>query len=265
MKIGIISDIHSNVIALKTVLKEFENMNVDKIICCGDEIGIGPSSEETVQELMKWENKLVAVRGNHEQYLVNGLPKQVHDNKRQMSLEEIQNHNWNHSQLSDSSIQFIKKLPLTQELNVENFKIYITHYPINSNGEYKKHIKDPLDIDVKELFSDISADIFLYGHTHTSSKVLCENVWYINPGSVGCPMKSNLARCGILAIDNGRVLYEALKLSYDVQGVINDIKAKKYPAYEEMLDIFFRCSRRIDTNLDYIIISEIEHSMYAVA
>lgn len=235
MKIGIISDIHSNVIALKTVLKEFENMNVNKIICCGDMIGIGPSSEETVQELMKCENKLVAVRGNHEQYLVNGLPKQVHDNKSQMSLEEIQNHNWNHSQLSDSSIQFIKKLPLTQALNVENFKIHITHYPINSNGEYKKH----LDIDVKELFSDISADIFLYGHTHTSSNVLYENVWHINPGSVGCPMKSNLVRCGILVIDNGRVLYENLNLSYDVQDVIHDIKTKKYPAYEEMLDIFF--------------------------
>ena len=42
MKIGIITDIHSNIIALNGVLNKFENLNVDKIICCGDIIGIGP-------------------------------------------------------------------------------------------------------------------------------------------------------------------------------------------------------------------------------
>ncbi len=239
MKIGIIADIHSNVVALKRVLKEFENLNVEKIVCCGDIIGIGSRPEETVQELMKWNNKLVAVRGNHEQYLINGLPKLVHDNKRQMSLEEIQNHNWNHSQLSDSSVQFIKELPLNANINEGNVKIHITHYPLNSNGEYKKHLKSPSESEIKELFADATADVFLYGHTHTLSEILHENVWYINPGSLGCPMKSDIARCGVLTVDSGNVLYENLKLSYDVQSVIKDIEEKKYPDYQAMLDIFY--------------------------
>ena len=58
MKIGIITDIHSNTIALNAVLKEFEKKQVDKIICCGDIIGIGPNPEETVQKLIKQKNKL---------------------------------------------------------------------------------------------------------------------------------------------------------------------------------------------------------------
>lgn len=239
MRIGIIADIHSNVVALKRVLKEFENMNIDKIICCGDIIGIGPQPEETVQELMKWNSKLVAVRGNHEQYLINGLPKLVHDNKRQMELEEIQNHNWNHSQLSNSSVQFIKELPLFANINMENVKMYITHYPINSNGEYKKHLKSPSEAEVKELFADVSADVFLYGHTHTSSEILYENVLYINPGSLGCPMKNNFAQCGLLIVENGNVEYKNLKLSYNVQSVKKDIEEKKYPDYQAMLDIFY--------------------------
>ena len=49
MKIGIITDVHSNIIALNTVLNEFEKIKVDKIICCGDVIGIGPNPEETIQ------------------------------------------------------------------------------------------------------------------------------------------------------------------------------------------------------------------------
>ena len=46
MKIGIITDIHSNIQALEAVLEEFDRINVDKIICCGDIIGIGPNPEE---------------------------------------------------------------------------------------------------------------------------------------------------------------------------------------------------------------------------
>lgn len=57
MKIGIITDVHSNIIALNAVLNEFEKIEVDKIICCGDIIGIGPNPEETVQKLMKSDDK----------------------------------------------------------------------------------------------------------------------------------------------------------------------------------------------------------------
>ena len=68
MKLGIITDIHSNIIALNEVLKQFEKIKIDKIICCGDIIGIGPSPEEVVQALIQVSDKLIAVRGNHEKY-----------------------------------------------------------------------------------------------------------------------------------------------------------------------------------------------------
>ena len=42
MKIGVITDIHNNLIALKTVVEELQKQKCDKIICCGDIIGIGP-------------------------------------------------------------------------------------------------------------------------------------------------------------------------------------------------------------------------------
>ena len=39
MKLGVISDVHGNIQALDTVLKELEAKKVDKIICLGDLIG----------------------------------------------------------------------------------------------------------------------------------------------------------------------------------------------------------------------------------
>ena len=239
MKIGIITDVHSNIIALNAVLNEFEKIEVDKIICCGDIIGIGPNPEETVQELMKNKDKLIAIRGNHEQYLLKGLPKNVHDDKRAMSLEEIDNHEWTHSKLSENSKKFISQFKISNIIEIEGKKIYIVHYPNNEDGIYKKHIKNPTIKQNQEMFSGINADIFIYGHTHTISINNKNNKWYINSGSLGCPAKSNIANAGILEINKNEILYKQLKIEYDVNEVIQEIERLKFPFYKGILKIFY--------------------------
>ena len=239
MKIGIITDIHSNINALNIVLNKFEKIEVDKIICCGDIIGIGPNPEETVQELMKNKDKLITVRGNHEQYLLKGLPKDVHDDKRAMSLEEIDNHEWTHSKLSENSKNFISQFKISNIIEIEGKKIYIVHYPSNENGIYKKHIKKPTIKQNEEMFSGIDADIFIYGHTHTTSINSKNDKWYINPGSLGCPVKSNIANAGILEINKNEVCYEQLKIEYNVNEVIQEIERLKFPFYKGILKIFY--------------------------
>ena len=239
MKIGIITDVHSNIIALNTVLNEFEKVKTDKIICCGDIIGIGSNPEETVQELMKNKDKLITVRGNHEQYLLKGLPKDVHDDKRAMSLEEIDNHEWTHSKLSENSKNFISQFKISNIIEIEGKKIYIVHYPSNENGIYKKHIKKPTIKQNEEMFSGIDADIFIYGHTHTTSINNKNNKWYINSGSLGCPVKSNIANAGILEINKNEIHYEQLKIEYNVNEVIQEIERLKFPFYKGILKIFY--------------------------
>lgn len=239
MKIGIISDIHSNIKALNAVLDEFDKIKVDKIICCGDIIGIGPNPEETVQALINRRDKIISVRGNHEQYLINGLPKEVHDNKRKMSDAEIKNHKWNQSQLSNISKEFISNLKVSNILKVDNKKIYIVHYPIDKNYKYKKFIKFPSIKENEEMFKDIDADIFLYGHTHTTCINNKNDKWYINCGSLGCPMKSNIANAGILIINKNEINYKQLNVEYDVSEVIEEIEKIKFPFYKEVLKIFY--------------------------
>ena len=125
MKLGIITDIHSNIIALNEILKEFKKIKIDKIICCGDIIGIGPRPDEVVQALMQVSDKLIAVKGNHEKYLLDGLPVNVHDDKRNMSLEEIQNHKWIHSRISEQSKKFLENLPTYKTIEIENKKYFM--------------------------------------------------------------------------------------------------------------------------------------------
>ena len=83
------------------VLDEFDKINVEKILCCGDIIGLGLNPDEVVQKLIQRKESLVAVKGNHENYCINGLPKYVHDDKRELRADEIANHNWNHNKISE--------------------------------------------------------------------------------------------------------------------------------------------------------------------
>lgn len=239
MKLGIITDIHSNIMALNEVLKEFEKIKVDKIICCGDIIGIGPRPEEVIQKLIPINNKLIAVRGNHEQYLIYGIPINVHDDRRKISNKEIQNHKWIHSKISEESKIFLKQLPISKSIEIENKKIYIIHYPINKNGIYKRHIKNPTIEENIEMFNETNADIYVYGHTHVKSINNQGNKWYINAGSLGCPLQSNIANAGILEIKQGKVNYKQLEIQYNINEVIKEIKELKFPFYEEVLKIFY--------------------------
>ncbi len=239
MKIGIITDIHSNIQALNAILNEFDKLNVERIICCGDIIGIGINPEETVQTLLKRKEMLIAVRGNHEQYLLKGLPKEIHDDKRKMSEQEIENHKWNHSKLSDQSINFLRSLEISQNIELGGKLFYIVHYPQQANGTYKKHIKNPSAMDNVEMFKENDADIFLYGHTHTFSVNNIDNKWYINTGSLGCPMDSNMARAGLLEINDREIKFNRINVEYNVKEVIDEINNLKFPFYEEILKIFY--------------------------
>ena len=45
MRVGFISDIHGNLLALDAVLADLEQMNVDRIVCLGD-VCFGPQAPE---------------------------------------------------------------------------------------------------------------------------------------------------------------------------------------------------------------------------
>ena len=63
-RIAIISDIHSNLTALKAVFSYFDNYPVDDIYCLGDIVGYGAASSECV-DLIRQHN-VYCIQGNHD-------------------------------------------------------------------------------------------------------------------------------------------------------------------------------------------------------
>lgn len=239
MKIGILTDIHNNAVALDAVLQEFDKQNCKKIVCAGDIIGIGPYPEETVQKVMTIPN-LVAVRGNHEKYLLEGMPSQ-YPNDEGMGYEEMEYHKWEHGRLTKSSIAFLSGLPYRVDFNELGKNISVMHYCMNHRNQYVNYIPHPTEINLLSLFPEAQQDIVIYGHDHTRTICHSQNKWFINSGSLGCPAnEQNIARAAILEIkENRHVSVQSIEVKYDVFKVLEDIEQIKYPAYTEIKHFFF--------------------------
>lgn len=238
MRIGIITDVHNNVVALKAILQKFQSEKCDGIICCGDIIGIGPYPEETVSVLTEIPNMLACVKGNHERYLVEGIPSEI-PNSENMGMAEMEHHKWEHSLLSNKSKDYMKSLKYEEWITINSKRIYISHFAIDENNRYftngiRNHSANELD----DLFGYVDADIILYGHEHKKS-ILKGIKHYINCGSLGCPMKDkNIARAGILTVDKD-FAFTDVTVEYDVEQVLKDMENLNYPAKDEIKRIFY--------------------------
>lgn len=237
MKLGVITDIHNNLTALRAVAEKLNQMECDKVICCGDIIGIGPCPEETVQYIMQIPN-LIAVRGNHEKYLLEGMPSR-YPNRENMGLEEMKHHKWEHNLLSAESVAYLKSLPYKINLTYEGFRISVMHYCMDCDGHFINYHANPSADDLKKMFADVNSDIILYGHNH------CRNIcnsdkFYINVGSLGCPARDkNLARAGIVKLEKGNAEVQTLDVEYDVNEVIRFIDEINYPDADNIKKYFY--------------------------
>lgn len=246
MRIGIISDIHSNIDALRAVFKEFVDRDVEKIICLGDIIGLGAHPEECVQFLRERQNMIVAtVRGNHENYLLKELPVHDHNDASYGKLpqEILDLFRWNHGQISQSSIGYLRQLPQAAMIEVEQQKIYACHYPTDQLGTYRKFFYRPNSAQCRQLFEGIQANILLFGHTHIRCAVRAINgQLFINPGSAGCPIGIEAASAGILNIQDQHLSYEQIDAPYDVDRAIQDLlkHSSQLPAIDYTVSRFYR-------------------------
>ena len=237
MKYGIITDIHNNVTALRAVLERLDQMNCGRIICCGDIIGIGPDPEETVQEMIHVPG-LISVRGNHENYLLEGMPAD-YPNEENMSFGEMEHHRWEHGLLSEDSVAFLRSLPKRTDFVSEGLRISVMHSCLDENGRYAKAKMKPGEDDLIAMFADVKSDVIIYGHDHTRN--ICRgDKLYINVGSLGCPSKEhNMARAGILNIENGTAAIEIIEVRYDAAGVVRRINELNYPDAETIKKYFY--------------------------
>jgi predicted phosphodiesterase len=190
--IAIISDIHSNYIALKTVLAEIDKIGVKKIICLGDIAGYYCEINECCEILI--ERNIFSLQGNHDWYLGTGATC-LRSNIVNQCIDYQRNI------ITRSNLDWLKSLK--PQGQIENLSIV--------HGGWN----DPIDeyfIPSKKYFSNITGRFFSSGHTHIPCIWSDNKKTYCNPGSVGQPRDEN-PRASFATLDDNK--FSIHRVSYD--------------------------------------------------
>ena len=240
---AVVSDIHSNLEALTTVLADIEKRGIETVYCLGDVVGYGPNPRECLDliiEKTKW-----CVLGNHD-YAVFYEPTNFNYAAEQASFwtREVLEAEEDRQQ-SDRRWDFLGELPMRRMLRAKlasgtvpiDFVHASPRRPINEyifpDDVYTNPVK------VRLLFERVKHICFV-GHTHMPGVFLDEPDFYppdelggaypivddekaiINIGSVGQPRdKDN--RASYAYIDGEKVHF--VRLEYDFETTMKKITA----------------------------------------
>ena len=212
MKIGIISDIHSNIEGLRNVLEKLKG--VDVILCAGDITGYYTFINEVINEIKS--KNIKTIIGNHDAYLLKLilLPKNLIIKKSISYTSSI---------ISKENLAYLKKIKkASMEVKIDNLKIKMYHgSPWN---EFEEYIYP--DYQNFDKFLKVNADLIILGHTHIPMVKKLPGKIIINPGSCGQP-RGNDRRASFAIFNTKTKKIKIEMVEYDVEKVINEAKKNK--------------------------------------
>ncbi len=209
MKIVIISDIHGNIEAVKSLPEKF-----DELWVLGDLVNYGPDPAEVVEFVRS--NASVAIRGNHDHAIGFGEDPRCSPPFRELAEVMMQ-----HTSLVLSSAQrdFLRGLPLTSERKVGGVRFSLRHaVPSDPLFGYCP----PDSPRWRQEVALVDADILLVGHTHLPFVRQFGEKQVVNPGSLGQPKTGRPAAC--YAVWDGGAI-ELRSFEYPFEETIRKIDA----------------------------------------
>lgn len=236
MKIGIVSDIHGNISALKAILNHIKNENCDCLYFLGDTIAIGPCPKECIDLILSLPYAR-CVLGNHEEYFINGV---LENSACSMSEGEKKHQLWVASLLNDSIREKIRNFPYIINETIEGVRVSFLHYALNNKRIEKtfKDIEKNITCDtMDDLFDSIDADVIFFGHEHSPSNVKGKK-HYINVGSSGCT-KSNFTHYTTVVFDNYKYEITTNTIEYEKEQILKELNKRNVPEKEFIAKIFF--------------------------
>lgn len=218
-KVGIITDLHANVEAMKEVMGWLKKEGIDHVVCLGDIVGYNASPVEVTY--LCYTRLAFSLRGNHERYVLGMEAKGVKEEK----LEVIR---WTQDQLPRNYVDWLSKLP---DAHLYEEKMLLVHGSPTDPDEYllsndaiSKNFKF-----LKESYAGVK--LCFFGHSHfpmvignnkvdssfheTRTVALNrDKVYMINPGSVGQP-RDKCPKTSFGVMDLKKWEFTCVRLDYD--------------------------------------------------
>ncbi len=229
MRIAVLSDIHSNLVALDAVLDHAGA--VDAIWHLGDVVGYGPEPDAVVARLV--ERSATGVRGNHDAAAIGGLEIDWFNADARAAVE------WTRETIGDATRAWLAALP--ERLAVDD----ITLVHGSPRDPLREYVTDRLT--ASENLDTLGTRHGLHGHTHVPvawvaapDRVVLVHAQdglrlalephrtLLNPGSVGQPRDGD-PRAAYLVMDQEAGMVAWHRVAYDVAPVQAAIRAAGLP------------------------------------
>jgi diadenosine tetraphosphatase ApaH/serine/threonine PP2A family protein phosphatase len=216
MRVAVLSDIHSNIVALDAVL--VAAARIDAVWHLGDVVGYGPEPDAVVARLM--EVGAIGVAGNHDRAAVGELDVESFNADARAAIE------WTRTRISAATQSWLRSLP---ERRTEVGLSLVHGSPRDPTWEYilsRAVARANLDV--------LDTPIGLFGHTHlpmvwserdgridpisprvgSTFGIAAEHA-LVNPGSVGQPRDGDPRASWLeLDLDAGSATWQ--RVAYDV-------------------------------------------------
>ena len=232
MRIGIVSDIHSNVLALEAVLSDMGE--VDALWCLGDFVGYGPWPNECVDLLL--DRGVVAIAGNHDLAAIGAITT------LDFNPDAARATAWTTEQLRPETRAYLEKL---EPLSVVEGVTLAHGTPNEPIWEYLLNTST-----AAVSFKRFQTQVCLVGHTHIPSVFVQDEVGAVggaymepgapfalghyrviaNPGSVGQPRDRN-PLASYLIFETEPLTLEWRRVAYDIGPVHTRILESGLPTF----------------------------------
>jgi putative phosphoesterase len=201
MKLGLISDVHGDPVALELAWAHLTVLGADRIVCAGDVVGYGPWPDRAVAFLK--EHAIDSVRGNHDRWALERGPG-VRDPFRGGTPSAL-------------TLEYLAGLPFDRIIEADGRIVVVVHGSIRDDMEWVTRKDHPRAV-LRGWLGDIGADVLVVGHTH--EPMLCETDrgLVVNPGSViSVPVTTTSRTFALLDLATLAVSFHAVETGEPVE------------------------------------------------
>ena len=250
-KIAFVTDVHANLEALKAVLLDLKDKNIDFIYCLGDLIGLGYAPSETVDFAMN--HNIINIQGNAEAYVIMGAD--MFPYLKRNNIERYHNAVWTKEQLKSKEFDYINNSPISIELDIHNKKIGLCHFPLDVRydfiGGWKYDGKNPQEFLKRNTLEDferykpelsenvkiadknpllfgkriLDFDRVIYGHYHFEREHTLGNTLLNSLNGTGVAI---IDKAVYYILENGERLIK-YEIPYDYEKVFKEVEEKDFP------------------------------------
>jgi putative phosphoesterase len=210
MRLGVVSDLHGNRVALEAVLDDMPP--VDGLVCAGDVVGYGPWPGECVAAVR--DRTVPTVMGNHDRAVARGSGFRFNA-MAQAGVEYAR------EVLGGEDLSWLGDLPPSR--TVADGRVTVVHGHPDDPDRYTY----PDDFSASMLGDE---DVLVTGHTHVQGHRVFDEGVVMNPGSVGQPRDGDpRAAYAVVDLEGPTPTVTERRVGYDVDAVVAAVESTGLP------------------------------------